>query len=345
MIERAMFLRQGSTRALLGLAVVSSLAVAGCGAVASGNTSTNTSLTACTAAIADLTEGTGGQATAPNAHVSGTLQIDGSTALAPLFTRVGAEFDTGNGNATHTAVTGNGSGKGLSDVNSGAVAIGLSDIFQADKGYSGLTDHQVAVVAFTLVVNNDLKGKVDNLTTAQIKQIYTGQVTNWSQIGGPNELITVVNRPTNSGTRATFEKYVLGSADEVPGNTLQQDSTGAVFQAVTSTPGAIGYVSTGFVTTSQASNAPAPICIDGAKADATDIASGKYTFWNIEHAYTKGPATGAAKALLEYVESDAVQNNDLVALNYYKLSTIAHSAITSHLEAGAPTPESFYPQG
>ena len=346
MVGRIPAIRSLGSKALLGVAISSSLLVAACGTSSTTSTSTSTStanpLTACHASVADITATGGGTGTAPKyTDLSGNITADGSSALQPLIKQAAAEFDATNG--TSNQISAGGSGKGLSDVNSGAVQIGMSDLFQEDKSISGLTDHQVAVVAFTLVVSTDLKGKVDNLTSQQIQDIYSGKTTNWSQIGGPSELITVVNRPTTSGTRATFEKYVLKATNEVPGNTLTQDNTGAVFQAVASTPGAIGYVSTGFVTSAaDAASAPSPICIDGAKANATDINSGKYQFWNVEHAYTKGPATGTAKALLTYVESDQVQNNDVPKLNYYKLTTIDKTALASHLKTGAATPESFY---
>ena len=107
------------------------------------------------------------------------------------------------------------------------------------------------------------------------------------------------------------------------------------------TPGAIGYVASGFVTGANASDAT-PLCIDGAKATAVDINSGKYKFWGIEHVYTKGPATGsAAKALLQYVLSDDVQKNDVPRLNFYLLSAIDAAAKTAHTPSGAPTPETL----
>ena len=352
MLDRLYAIRSIGAKALLGSVLATTVMLAGCGgngSAGTGGSSTATTgsstLTACHATVQDITNTTGNPSqtpTAPNAGVSGSITADGSSALQPLMQAAAAVFDQGNG--THSSINAGGSGKGLTDVNNGAVQIGDSDLYQSAKKISGLTDHQVAVVAFTLVVSNDISSKVQNLTTQQIQQIYTGNITNWSQIGGPNELITVVNRPSNSGTRATFEKYVLGSKNEVPGNTLTQDNTGAVFQAISSTPGSIGYVSTGFVTSSSASGAPTPICIDGYKADATDINSGNYKFWNIEHAYTKGPATGAVKALLQFVESDAVQTTLVPKLNFYKLTTISQTAIQSHTstDSSDTPPESFY---
>src|SRR5690242_1024386 len=303
MLDRISAIRSHGSKVALGAVVAASLLVAACGVPTTstpGGTTSNPSLTACTVIADQLVTGTGGTGTATKASgIAGKLTVDGSSALQPLVQAAAAEFDQANG--TQTSVSAGGSGKGLSDVNSGAVQIGMSDVFASEKEatpgqYGALVDHHVAVVAFTLVVSNDLKGKVDNLTSDEIKKIFTGQVTNWSQLGGPNELISVVNRPPTSGTRATFDKWVLGGTKETAGTTLTQDNTGAVAQAVKSTPGSIGYVSIGFVTGPN-KNDVTPICIDGAKATADDISAGKYTFFGIEHMYTKGPANPYAKAL------------------------------------------------
>ena len=343
--------RSSAMRAtLFGLITAGSLALVACTPPAKTSatvtTGTGGTLTACSVSAADLTPASAGHGAAP--HVGGLtgqkITADGSSALQPFIKQAAAEFDTANG--TQSTINAGGSGQGLKDVQAGAVQIGMSDVFASEKAptpgaYDDLVDHQMAAVVFTLIVNNDLKGHVSNLTTDQIKQIYTGQVSNWSQLGGPNEAITVVNRPTTSGTRATFKKYVLGGATENGGTTLTQDNTGAVAAAVQQTPGAIGYVSIGFAATGQYSSAVTPICIDGAKAVASDVNSGKYKFWGIEHAYTKGAATGAAKALLQYVESSQAQDSDLLALSYLKLSTVSSDAIQAHTPSGAPAPENL----
>ena len=347
---RAYTMRPYVKTCALGLLAVATLALAACGP---GNnpgagTNTNASLTACSVSASDLAPKTSATGTAPKVSgLSGQkITADGSSALQPLIKQAAAELDQANG--TQSTINAGGSGQGLKDVEAGAVHIGMSDVFASQKApasnphaYDNLTDHQVAAVVFTLVVNNDLKGKVENLTSDQIKQIYTGQVTNWSQLGGPNEAITVFNRPTTSGTRATFDQYVLGGTAESAGS-VAQDNTGAVAAAVAGTRGAIGYISIGFAASQQYASQISPVCIDGAKAVAADVNDGKYTFWAIEHAYTRGPATGAAKALLQYVESRQVQQNDLLALGYLPVSTVSQSAIAAHTPSGAPAPESFY---
>jgi phosphate transport system substrate-binding protein len=349
MFDRLSAIRSFGPKALIGLFAVLALSTAACGSTTSSppasTTATTSPLTSCTVSSADLVPTTTSKGTSPAAPgVSGKLAMDGSTALAPLFQQAGTEFQTANSSVQIT-ITPNGSGTGLKDVAAGAVSIGMSDVFASEKLTAAqaatLTDHQVAAVVFTLVTNTDLKGRVGNLTTDQIVKIYTGGYTNWSQLGGPNEAITVINRPTTSGTRATFKKYVLNGTAETAGTTLTQETTGAVLQAIKGTPGSIGYVSLSFV----AGNASdvSPICIDGNKATAADVNSGNYKFWGIEHAYTKGQAAGNAKAFLQYIVSDQIQKNDLLYLAYLPLTTVSASAISAHTVSGAPTPEQLTP--
>jgi phosphate transport system substrate-binding protein len=338
-------LRTWGPRVLAGLAVASTLAVAACGGTTSTAATTPTATTAGVIACkANLTAQNLGKATATQASgVSGKLAIDGSTALAPLFSQLATAFDKANG--TQTTVTPNGSGNGLNHAESGAVQIGMSDVFALEKAtssgqYADLADHQVAVVPFTLVTNNDLASKVSNLTTDQIVAIYTGTDTNWSQVGGPNEPITIVNRPTSSGTRSTFKKYVLGGATEAAGQTLTQDTSGAVETAVAATPGAIGYLAVSYVV-GQGAGQTTPICIGGVDAESANINSGKYAFWSIEHAYTKGPATGNAKAFIQFALSTDVQSKDVPSLGYYTISSVPASVIATHTPSGAPAPETL----
>lgn len=343
MLDRLHAIRSTSGKVVAGLALAGTLAIAGCGGSTTGGGSpTATTAAKCTISSTDLaaTTTSAGTATAVPGLTGQQVTADGSSALQPLIKQAAAEFDHANG--TQSTVNAGGSGQGLKDANAGAVQIGMSDVFASEKEstpgqYSALTDHQVAAVIFTLVVNNDLQGKITDLTSDQIKQIFTGQATNWSAFGGPSEAITVVTRTASSGTRATFKKYVLGGTDESATSNL--DSTGAVVAAVKATPGAIGYVTVGFANSNAAD--VSPVCIDGAKPVVAEINSGKYKFWNIEHAYTKGPATGAAKELLKYVLSDQVQNNDVLALGYAQIGKINSTAIQTHTPSGSPAPETL----
>ena len=149
-----------------------------------------------------------------SAAVSGTVTAAGSSALLPLAQEAATEFMKNNPDCVVT-VNGGGSGEGLKQVADGSVDIGNSDVAAEEKldasAASGLTDHEVALVAMAPVVSKDLD--IDNLTTDQLIQVFTGKVTNWKDVGGPDEDIVLVTRPSSSGTRATFKKYALNGEE------------------------------------------------------------------------------------------------------------------------------------
>lgn len=255
--------------------------------------------------------------------VSGQITADGSTALAPLVKAVAQKYQSKCSSATITVNLG-GSKTGLGDVEAGTVQIGNSDIY-ALPGQSDLVDHQVAVVIFTLITNPDVTG-VTNLTTDQIKGIFNGTITNWKQVGGPNLPITIVNRPASSGTRATFQTYILGGPETVNSSAaLTSDSTGTVIQDVKQTSGAIGYAAYG----PAKAGGVTILNIDGNAPTNSLVESNTYKFWNSEHMYTKGPATGLAQALIDYMlSSDAA--SIAASQSFIPTSQMQASALQAH---------------
>ncbi len=332
-----------SCKLLSAVALLLVLPIAACASSNSGGGASST-LTACHVTAADLVVPGGGKSSAPTLP-AGTLPIDGSTALAPLFQQAAGNVSANSANSKVTInITPNGSGTGLNDVENGAVQIGMSDVFAQEKvtattSYSDLVDNQVAAVPFTLVVSQDISSQVKNLTTKQIRDIYAGNITNWSQIGGPNEPITVVVRTKTSGTRATFDKFVVNDVKQIndqPAEAQTADSTGELVTDISNSHGAIGYTGTSFVLNHAQSSQIFPICIDGFGATRANINLGKYTFWNIEHAYTKGtPSSGSlTDAFLKYIKSAAFQNADLASLGFLKVDELSSDARATH-----PTPD------
>jgi phosphate transport system substrate-binding protein len=201
-------------------------------------------------------------------------------------------------------VQGGGSGQGLSLISQGSIDIGDSDLFASEKlsanQATGLVDHQVCVVGFDTVVNNDVT--VSNITKQQLQDIFTGKITNWKDVGGGNEKITIINRPLSSGTRATFKKYALDGLEEAQGIALTQDSSGAVAKTVSTTPGAISYLAMSYMNNNTTLKA---LSLDGVAPNAAGIESGQYPIWSYEHMYTKGTTQGLAQAFIAYIMSDA----------------------------------------
>ncbi len=226
--------------------------------------------------------------------------MDGSSALAPLAQLAADDLKKTNPKISITVSAG-GSGQGLKDVLAKTVDIGNSDVFAAEKLTSGadkLVDHQVCIIGVAAVVNQSVT--VKNVTTDQLVQIFTGKVTNWNQVGGKDQKIVLINRPTSSGTRALFKKYALKGQTEASGKALSQDDSGILAQMVAQTPGAIGYLALSYTTGKSDLNL---LSIDGNAPTYDNIYAGKYNVWGYEHMYTNGEATGLAKTFIDYIKS------------------------------------------
>ncbi|MBC2582425.1 phosphate ABC transporter substrate-binding protein [Clostridium sp. DJ247] len=244
-------------------------------------------------------------------EISGSITLAGSTALQPLAEQAGKAFTEKNPKATIN-VQGGGSGTGLKLVSEGTADIGNSDVttegskLDAAKAKE-LVDHQVCVIGFAVVVNPDVK--VDNLTKDQIQKIFTGEITNWKQVGGDDAAINVINRAKSSGTRATFKQTVMGGKDEKEGLGTTQDSNGNVEKAIQATKGSISYLALSYLSEDVKKNVK-PVKIEGVEANKDNITTGKYPFWSYEHMYTKGEAKDLSKAFIDYMVSD--ENKALV---------------------------------
>ncbi|KEH97701.1 phosphate ABC transporter substrate-binding protein [Clostridium botulinum C/D str. BKT12695] len=233
------------------------------------------------------------------------ITISGSTALQPVVNLVADEFMNKN-SEIQINVQGGGSGTGLSQVVSGAVAIGNSDFGAEEKIkdkniLKQLVDHKVAISGFVMVVNKDIK--VESLTKEQIQDIFTGKITNWKEICGDNEEIQVINRGKSSGSRATFIKTVMDGKVENPEIGTIQDSSGSVQKSVKETKGAISYLALSYFKNENVKEGINIIKINNVNADEKNISSEKYPFWSYEHMYTKGIPEGVVKSFINYMYS------------------------------------------
>ncbi|MGX6506917.1 phosphate ABC transporter substrate-binding protein [Lactiplantibacillus plantarum] len=239
----------------------------------------------------------------------------GSTALQPLVEQAGQAYQNEHANVTIN-VQGGGSGAGLSQVAKGSVNIGNSDLFaQEQKGLDakGLVDHKVAVVGMAPAINKD--ADVTNISKEQLIKIFQGKITNWKDVGGKDEKITVVNRAQGSGTRATFEKWGLDNAKVA--TSQEQDSNGTVQKIVSTTPGAISYLAFSYVKSDVQA-----LSIDNVKPTEANVATNKWKIWAYEHMYTKGQPTGELKNFLTYMTSKAVQGSLVEKLGYIPLTSM-----------------------
>lgn len=237
----------------------------------------------------------------------------GSSALQPLVESVAEEFQSNNP-GKFINVQGGGSGTGLSQVQAGAVEIGNSDLFAEEKSgidATKLEDHRVAVVGITPIVNP--KVGIKNISLANLQKVFTGEITNWKELGGTDTPIVLLNRASGSGTRATFEKWVMDGQEAKQAQ--EQDSSGMVRQIVKDTAGAISYVAFSYVTSDVQT-----LSIDGVKPTDENVMDNKWIIWSYEHMYTKKSPDSLTQSFIEYILSDEIQENLVTKLGYIPVS-------------------------
>jgi len=241
--------------------------------------------------------------------VSGAISASGSSALYPLVSMAATQFKKDNPGVSMN-VTAGGSGTGLNNVLSGTVDIGNSDVYAEEKLSAGdaakLTDHKVCIIGVSVIVNSDVGGMLKSLSKDQLKGIFGGQIKNWKDVGGPDEAITVVNRPSSSGTRVLFTKWALDSQEGMTeGDTsLTTDDSNALLTTIGNTKGTIGYIALSYLTTAGAN--VSKVQIDGIDATYDNIYNNTYQVWGYEHMYTNGQPNAQTKAFLDYMTSEAM---------------------------------------
>jgi len=246
-----------------------------------------------------------------------TITAVGSSAAQPLVELAGEEFSKDNPNE-YVNVQGGGTGTGLSQIQQGAVNIGNSDLYAEQKDNidaSKLVDHRIAAVGMVPIVNKSVK--VDSLTIKQLRQIFSGQVTNWKEVGGQDLKITIIYRADGSGTRSAFEDDVMG--DSQFASSQEQDSSGMVRQIVYNTDGAISYLAMPYL-----NDTVKTLQVNNVKPTIKNIENNNWKILSYEHLYTKGQATGMTKEFLNYMMTDKIQNQVVKKLQYVPIKNMQY---------------------
>ncbi len=228
------------------------------------------------------------------------VQVIGSTSVEPLITALADQFSNKNGNI-QVQIQAPGSSGGITAVNEGSADIGMSsrELKGDETGY-GLTTHTLALDGIAVIVNKD--NPISDLTSEQLSKIFAGTITNWKEVGGPDEEILLVIREAGSGTRDAFEELL--KLDEVAEDRgIIADSTNAVSQNIVGKKDAIGYISLGSL---DASTVKA-ISVDGVASTTENVINKTYKLSRPFLLLTKGTVSAPAQSFLDFVLSDDAQ--------------------------------------
>lgn len=251
--------------------------------------------------------------------LSGTVVVAGSTSVQPLSEELADAFMDQNKGVT-VEVQGGGSGQGIKAIKDKIADLGALSREVKDEEKASISNETViAKDGVAVVVNPDCS--VTDLTMEQIQQIYTGEVTNWNQVGGDDAAIVVVTREEGSGTRGAFTEITKVLAKDASGNEIDQTttnaivqpSTGAIKQTVASTPNSIGYISLGSLDDTVKS-----LSVEGVAPSNETVLSGEYKI-SRPFIYVSGDEMSpAAQAYLDFVLSEAGQ--EIVAQDFVKVN-------------------------
>ena len=248
---------------------------------------------------ADTNTDSSAQTEAP-AAISGSVSTNGSTSMEKVIGALSEQFMADNSGVTVTYDP-TGSGAGIEAASNGSADIGLaSRALKDEEKASGLTETIVALDGIAVIVNAD--SKVADLTVEQIGKIFTGEITDWSEVGGDAGTISCIGREAGSGTRDGFES-ITGTKDACK---LDQEltSTGGVIEAVAGNPNAIGYASLSAV---EGKNTVKAVTVGGVACTEATVLDGSYA---IQRPFVLVTKTGetlspAAQAFFDYATSSA----------------------------------------
>jgi phosphate transport system substrate-binding protein len=220
------------------------------------------------------------------------LQIAGSTSVQPVVEKLAEKYQETHPNV-RINVQGGGSGLGIRTAEQGIVDMGMSSKALKTNEKDGLNEYIIGKDGIVVAVNNN--NPINNLTKDQIRNIFSGNVTNWNELGGDDVQVHVVVRESGSGTLQSFQDIVMGKT-KIRKDAIVQSSTEAVKQAVKQDPGAIGFISLANMDASVKA-----LAINGVKPSEETVATGKYELQRPFEILVKGDPNGIAKDFLDWV--------------------------------------------
>lgn len=249
--------------------------------------------------------GCGGSASKEEAKIS----VSGSTSVAPLMEKIAEEYQKENEGVT-IEINQNGSSAGIKDATSGVSDIGMSSRDLKDEEKKDVDENVIAYDGIAVITNSS--NKIKNLTKEQIKNIFTGKITNWSEVGGDNKEIVVVSREEGSGTRTAFQEILGYESGELISTAQIASGSGDIKTAVVGNENAIGYVSFEYLDSSI--NA---VSVEGVEPKGDNVKNKTYSLSRgFLLVNKKGEISEEAKKLVDWILSDKgqefVENNGAI---------------------------------
>lgn len=224
-----------------------------------------------------------------------SISVCGSTTVQPLAEKFADAYEQLVGGVTIT-VSGGGSSVGVSSAGNGTTDVGMaSREIKAEElaAYPSMRVFEIARDGIAIVTHPDCP--VNNLSKSQVRQIFTGDITSWEAVGGPDEDIVVVSREEGSGTRAAFEEMVM-ETDLITGVSILQPSNGAIVTTVATTPFSIGFISFGYMNSSVKG-----LSINGVAPTPENARAGRYPIVRPLNMMTTGEPTAAVQGWLDFI--------------------------------------------
>lgn len=289
------------TAGLLAGIMVLSLAACGSGESQTTEENNNTEVTGNQETEVDSTEDTGDTAeVAASGDISGTVVITGSTSVEKILTEMKDEFCAMYPNVT-IEYTGSGSSAGIKDTKAGTNNIGASSRELKEEEQEDALKTEVFAYDGIAVIVNPANEAAKDLTVEQLRDIYSGKITNWSEVGGADGDIFVVSREESSGTRSAFEELIgLEDAGGLTSTAAVSEGNGPVQAAVAENENAIGYVSFSFIDDSVKA-----LTVGGVEATAELAKTGEYPLSRpFLFCYYEDKVGEAGKAFLDFALSE-----------------------------------------
>lgn len=241
------------------------------------------------------------------------VRVSGSTTVLPLA-QEGADMFMGNNPGERVMVQGGGSSVGVAQLKQGIVTIACtSRELKPGEDDGTFVDFKVALDIIDIIVNPG--NPVQDLNGEQVEGIFTGEITNWSEVGGDDAPIVVVVRDQASGTRQMFDEKALGKRPCID-SAIECNSNGIVRETVGATSNAVGYVSYGYV-----NDDVKPVRYNGVPPEVEPATDGSYPLARYLHMFTRGEPEGRTRDYLDFIMSEEFQQ-DVVAQEYIPVSNL-----------------------